>query len=67
MKASDIAEGYICEGDYIRDGGKYREISGFTIYSAAQNDTTVNFTDGGCMGIDQVRSSNIYLESEVHG
>lgn len=66
MKTLDIKQGLICAGDYISDDGM-REVSSFTIHGNAPHDATVHFTDGGCMGIGEVDSTMIFLESEVTG
>ena len=68
MKTVDIQNGQICEGDYIKDGGEYRKVTGFTIHNEwTLYDSTVHFDDGGLMGIVEVTSDKIYLESEVNG
>ena len=62
-KAKDI-ETYVCTGDFIEDEpGYYREISSFTVHN--EDSVTVNFTDGGLMGLDEIKDSMIFLESEV--
>ena len=68
MKTNDITTGMICEDDYIKENGEYRKVTGFTIHNEwTLYDSTVHFDDGGCMGIVEVDSKNIYLESEVNG
>ena len=63
--AKDI-ETYVCTGDYIADPmdeGRYREIASFTVHN--ETNVTVNMTDGGVMGLDEITYQMIYLESEI--
>ena len=63
--AKDI-ESQICTGDYFKDpmdSDRLREIASSTIHS--ENSVTVNMTDGGVMGLDEITSDMILLELEL--
>jgi len=63
MNVNQITTGAICVGDYIVYGCETRLIIGFEYYDNV--DGAALFDDGGIMGLDEIKSDMIRLESEV--
>ena len=65
MRVSDFKEGLICEGDFVVDrmDDEIRQIESVTVHD--ETNATLNMTDGGVMGLDEVMIQDIRLESEV--